>query len=100
MPIWEEMVDAAHVLPRELQAIAEYEFDPGRFAEMTTPTLLLLGDESPPLYTDATKAVHDVLPNSQIRTFDEVAHEPMNTAPDRFVAEVLTFSLGPAHSAN
>lgn len=91
VPIWQEMVNAAHVLPRELQAIAEYEFDPARFAELTTPTKLLLGGESHPLYEDAIKAIHDALPNSQLTTFDGHAHEPMNTAPDRFVEEILTF---------
>lgn len=91
VPIWQDMVDAAHVLPRELQAIAEYEFDTARFAEMYTPTLVLSGGESPPFYEDATQAVTDALPNSQLTTFDGHAHEPMNTAPDRFVDEVLTF---------
>ena len=90
-PIWQDMVDAAHTLPRELQAIAGYEFDATRFANMTTPTLVLSGGESPPFYKDATEAVNNALPNSRIVTFDGHAHEPMNTAPDRFVNEVLTF---------
>jgi pimeloyl-ACP methyl ester carboxylesterase len=90
-PIWQEMVAAAQALPRELRAIAEYEFDAARFEGLTTPTLLLSGGESPPLYRDATEAVGAALPNSRIVTFDEHAHEPMNTAPDRFVDEVLTF---------
>ena len=91
-PIWQEMVEAARALPRELQAIAEYEFDPARFAELTTPTLLLSGGESPSLYRDATEALGAALPNNRIVTFDEHAHEPMNTAPDRFVREVLMFT--------
>lgn len=89
-PIWKEMVNAANTLPRELQAIAEYEFDAARFVEMTTPTLVLSGGESPPFYKDATEAVTDALPNSRLVTFDGHSHEPMNTAPDRFVDEVLT----------
>ncbi|MBX0297390.1 alpha/beta fold hydrolase [Haloarcula nitratireducens] len=90
-PIWKDMVNAANTLPRELQAIAEYEFDAARFVEMTTPTLVLSGGESPPFNKDATEAVTDALPNSRLVTFDGHAHEPMNTAPDRFVDEVLTF---------
>ncbi|WP_226040949.1 alpha/beta hydrolase [Natrinema sp. DC36] len=90
-PIWQEMVEAAQALPRELRAIAKYEFDATRFEGLTTPTLLLSGGESPPLYRDATEAVGAALPNSRIVIFDEHAHEPMNTAPDRFVDEVLTF---------
>lgn len=90
-PIWTDMVDAASTLPRELQAIAEYEFDAARFVDMTTPTVVFSGGESPPFYKAATEAVTDALPNSQLVTFDGHAHEPMNTAPDRFVEEVLTF---------
>lgn len=90
-PTWQDMVDAAHTLPRELQAIAEYEFDVDRFADVSTPTLLFVGGESSPFYRDATEAVHDALPNSRISTFDGHAHEPMTTAPDRFVDEVLAF---------
>ena len=91
-PIWQDMVRAAHVLPRELRAIAQYEFDAARFADLTTSTLLLTGSESPPLYRDATEAVNDVLPNSRIAILDGQQHMAMHTAPDRFVDEVLAFT--------
>ncbi|QLG26652.1 alpha/beta hydrolase [Halorarum halophilum] len=90
-PMWQEMVAAANTLPRELRAIAEYEFDATRFADMTTPTLVLSGSESPQLFKDAAEAVDEALPNSRVTFLDGLAHEPMNTAPDRFVDEVLTF---------
>ncbi|OIB55835.1 alpha/beta fold hydrolase [Natrialba sp. SSL1] len=94
-PTWQQMVDAAHTLPRELQAIEEYEFDSARFEEMTAPTLLMIGSESPPLFEDAIEALNDALPNSKTVTFDGHQHEPMNTAPDDFVDEVLTFIRKP-----
>ncbi|WP_255681395.1 alpha/beta hydrolase [Natrinema sp. SYSU A 869] len=90
-PMWQKMVDAAHTLPRELQAISEYEFEPARFADMTPPTLLLSGGESPSFYKDATEAVHEALPNSRIATFEGEQHMAMHTAPDRFIDEVVTF---------
>ena len=90
-PIWQEMVDAAQTLPRELQAITEYEFDAARFVGMTTQTLLLTGSESPPLYKDATEAVNDALPNSRIATFEGEQHMAMHTASDRFIDGVRTF---------
>ncbi|MDJ1431273.1 alpha/beta hydrolase [Halostagnicola sp. A-GB9-2] len=86
---WSDLVDAAHVWPRSLAAIGEYEFDADRFANMTTPTMLLSGSESPPLLKDATAPVNDALPNSRIVTFDGHAHEAMLTAPDRFIEAVL-----------
>jgi pimeloyl-ACP methyl ester carboxylesterase len=90
-PTWQDMVDAAHILPRELQAISEYEFEPARFADVTTPTLLLSGSESPQLYRDATEAVAEALPNSRIAIFEGEQHMAMHTASDRFVDEVVAF---------
>lgn len=90
-PDWQDLVDAAHVWPRSLKAVGEYEFDAARFADMTTPTLLLSGSESPPLLKDATVPINDALPNGRIVTFDGHAHEAMLTGPDRFLGEVLAF---------
>ena len=93
-PNWQDRVDAAHTIPRELQGVAEYVFDATRFAAMTTPTVLLSGGESPPFMKDATKAVDDALPNSRIVTFEGHQHLAMLTATDRFIDEVLAFIRG------
>ena len=90
-PSWEDRVAGAHTLPREEAAIGEHELRPARFAEMTTPTLLLSGGESPQKFRDATKAVHEALPNSRIVSFEGQQHVAMTTAPTRFVDEVLAF---------
>ncbi|WP_339106029.1 alpha/beta hydrolase [Haloterrigena salinisoli] len=90
-PDWQDLVDAAHVWSRSVAAVGEYEFNAARFADMTTPTLLLSGSESPPLLKDATAPVNDALPNSRIVTFDGHAHEAMLTGPDRFLEAVLRF---------
>lgn len=94
-PDWPDLVDAAHVWPRSLEAVGTYEFDPSRFADMTTPTLLLSGSESPPFLRDVTGPLDEALPNSRIVTFDGHGHEAMLTAPDRFVEEVVAFIRGP-----
>lgn len=90
-PFWQDMVNAAHTLPRELQGIADYEFDASRFAGMTTPTLLLSGSESAPFLKDGVEAVNEALPNSRITIFGGEGHDAMLTAQDRFIEEVLTF---------
>lgn len=90
-PDWQDLVDAAHVWPRSVQAVGEYEFDETQFANVTTPTLLLSGSESPPFLRDATEVVDNALPNDRFVTFDGHAHEAMLTAPDRFTEEVLAF---------
>jgi len=90
-PTWQDRVDVAHIIPRGLQAVEEYEFDADRFADLTTPTLLLSGSESPPLFQDGIEAVNRALPNSRIVSFDGHAHVAMLTATDRFLDEVLAF---------
>jgi len=42
-----EFEDVAHTIPRELQIPPERYFDPERAAEVTVPTLLLVGADSP-----------------------------------------------------
>lgn len=87
--MWQDVVDATQTLPREFNAIIEYEFDAARFAGMTTPTVLLVGGESPQRLTDATEAVDDALPNGRIVIIDGAKRFGMLTARDRFIDEVL-----------
>lgn len=90
-PNWPGRVAAAHTVYRETKAPAEYEFDPARFAGLTTPTLLLSGSESAPFLRDATASLHEALPDSRVVVLEGLAHAAMNTAPDRFLEEVLSF---------
>ncbi len=94
-PNWQARVDAAHVILRGLQAVADYRFDADRFAKMTTPTVLFTGSESTPLLKDATEAVHKALPNSRIVTFEGHGHVATLTATDRFIDEVISFINNP-----
>lgn len=48
VPAWQGRVAAAHTIPREMDASnGGYQFDRAKFACLTTPTLLLLGGDSP-----------------------------------------------------
>ncbi|WP_331236411.1 alpha/beta fold hydrolase [Natronorarus salvus] len=95
-PNWPARVSAADTAYRETRASGQYEFDPTRFAAMTTPTLLLVGGESPQYYEDATDAVARALPDSRVVTLDGQQHVAMNTAPALFVDEVLAFAREPS----
>lgn len=90
-PNWPARVETADTVPRETRAEYEYTFDPARFEEMSTPTLLLSGSVSPQFLKDATDAVNDALPNSRIATLEGHGHVAQNTAPDLFTDEVITF---------
>ena len=90
-PNWPDRVAAVHTVLREERARKAYEFDPARFEALDTPTLLLLGGESAPLFGTAAEALDEALPNSRLVVLPGQAHAVMNTAPDLFVEAVVTF---------
>lgn len=90
-PNWSARVAEAPTLPREYRAPITYEFEPERFADVTTSTLLLVGGESPEWTKDVTDALNDALPNSRISVLEGQGHVAMNTAPELFIDEVLAF---------
>jgi pimeloyl-ACP methyl ester carboxylesterase len=91
MPEWQASVAAAPTIVREVRAVRSYVFDPARFGELSTPTVLLLGSESPPYLTSATEAVATALPRSRVVTLAGQGHLAMDTAPDLFLREVIGF---------
>ena len=88
-PNWQARVDAAHTLLRETVEPTRFEFDPGQFTDMATPTKLLTGSESPAYYKKVTWAVHDMLPHSRISVIQGHGHVAMNSAPVLFINKVL-----------
>ncbi|MFC7204039.1 alpha/beta fold hydrolase [Haloferax namakaokahaiae] len=90
-PSWPDRVEMARIIPREERAPAEFEFDSTQFAEMTTPTLLLVGGESFEWADEAAKILADALPNSRVVTFEGQGHVAMNTVPGIFVDTVVSF---------
>ena len=92
-PAWPARLAAAHTLPRELRAHEGYTFDAQRFRNVTTPTLLLLGGDSPPLFKDAIDALAAALPDNRVVVLPGQQHIAIDTAPDLFVREVLSFLL-------
>lgn len=76
-------------MDREGKAENEYEFDPVRLGELTTPTVLLTGSESPGDLTNPTEELNDALPDSRIVTLDGQGHDGIHTAPDLVTDEVL-----------
>jgi pimeloyl-ACP methyl ester carboxylesterase len=90
-PFWQARLALAHTLPRELRGSQGYVFEPARFSQMRTPSLLLLGSESPPFLKAATAVVHAALPTSRIAVLAGQQHIAMNTAPELFVDDVVRF---------
>ncbi|MDP9485713.1 MAG: alpha/beta hydrolase [Actinomycetota bacterium] len=97
-PAWHKRVVAAHTLPREARAAEGYVLDPARLREFGTPTLLLLGGESPPFFRAATEAVDEALPDSRIVVMPGQGHVAMHTAPELFASLVVGFLAAPGRT--
>jgi len=89
-PVWQARLAAAHTVVREM-ADADYRFDPKRFRSLTVPTLLLLGENSPPFLTRPTELLASTLPDSRIVVLPGQGHVAMSTAPELFLREVIEF---------
>ncbi len=90
-PSWPARVSAAHTVLREMRGSNEYVFEPANFTGLTTPTLLLLGGDSPPFFKAAIEVVHAALPKSRVVVMPGQQHTAMNSAPELFTSEVLQF---------
>jgi pimeloyl-ACP methyl ester carboxylesterase len=99
-PQWPARVAAAHTVPREIEAAVAYRFEPARFARLATPALLLVGGDSPPVFTAATAALHAALPNSRIAVLPGQQHAAISAAPVLFLTEVLRFLVGDGSPVN
>lgn len=91
MPEWQASIDAVPTIVHEVRAVDGYVFDPARFDSLTTPTLLLLGGESPPFLKAATGAVAAALPQCRLAVLPGQGHRAMETDPARLLGEVVPF---------
>jgi pimeloyl-ACP methyl ester carboxylesterase len=87
---WAGRLAAAHTLAREM-ANEDYVFDASRFQVLKIPVLLLLGGDSPMFLQDATQAVHQALPNSQVAVMPGQQHIAMSQDPPMFARLVRDF---------
>lgn len=93
-PVWQARLAAAHTVVREM-ADADYVFDPKRFRSLAVPTLLLVGETSPPVLTKPTERLASVLPNRRVVVMPGQGHVAMRTAPELFLREVIGFLEDP-----
>jgi pimeloyl-ACP methyl ester carboxylesterase len=95
-PEWRARVEAAYTILRESRGEEKYTFKPERFGHLQIPTLLMLGEDSPPWAQKATQVVDQALPNSSILVLPGQKHVAMVTAPDLFVQALIEFFLAQA----
>lgn len=93
LPMWKARIPLAPTIPRELLTDETHRFKAEKFASLQTPTLLLLGGDSPPFARQAIEIVDSALPNSKVVILPGQRHIAMDTNPELFVREVLQFLL-------
>lgn len=90
-PTWANRVAAAHTIPREHRAEERYHLPVERTARLATPTLLLQGGDSLPVFAAVIARLQGALPNARTALLPGQQHMAMETAPDLVVSAVLDF---------
>ena len=93
LPMWKSRIEMVPTIARELAIDRSYTFDGSKFADITIPTLLLVGGDSPPLFFSAIDAAHAALPHARVVRLPGQQHIAMDISPDMFTDAVLDFLL-------
>jgi pimeloyl-ACP methyl ester carboxylesterase len=88
---WSVRLGNARTVPRELRAYERYTFEAERFRAMHTPTLLLVGGESPARELENARVIAAALGDARVAVLEGQQHTAMHSAPDVFVDEVVRF---------
>jgi pimeloyl-ACP methyl ester carboxylesterase len=90
---WVARVGSAHTMIREAHVEEAYRFEGARFAAMHIPTLLVSGEDSPPILKRATDTIAAALPDSRIAVLPGQQHLAMYSAPDLLSKTILYFLM-------
>ncbi len=95
LPLWPARVALAPPIPHEMRAFESYvsNFDPAKLSNLRTPTLLLLGGDSPAIEKAAAEDLDAALPDSRIVVMPNQEHLAHRTAPELFAREVVQFLI-------
>jgi pimeloyl-ACP methyl ester carboxylesterase len=97
LPVWERRKEISPTVPRELRAELAFRLDRAALAQLTTPTLMLLGSESPDWARRSTDAYSEAIPNAEVRILEGHGHGATTSGPELLAAELARF-LGPDRS--
>ncbi|HEX3742369.1 MAG TPA: alpha/beta hydrolase [Bryobacteraceae bacterium] len=88
---WSRLLSVACAIPNDWMLWQE-EFEARQVADLRTPTLLLLGSESPHWLRHSTEAIRAALPNAQLAMLPGQSHSAMISAPQMFAQAVIDFA--------
>ena len=88
---WEARLAMAHTMPRELQALRQYQFDARRFAGLKAPLRVLLGEKSAGHSPQTAQSLVEAVPGAQLVKLDGQGHFAMLTAPELLAQKLIEF---------
>jgi pimeloyl-ACP methyl ester carboxylesterase len=88
---WAARLRNAPTIPREFGTEESYIFASERFTNMRTPTLLLVGENSPSRELENAQGVANALTNARVAVLPGQHHIAMYTAPELFARQVAQF---------
>lgn len=86
---WEARLETAPTIPREYRV--SVPLDPAAAAAIEVPTLLLVGENSPPELTAGHEAVAASLPDARVEVIEGEQHLAHATDPAGFAARIARF---------
>jgi pimeloyl-ACP methyl ester carboxylesterase len=90
-PVWEARRQVVPSVTRELRAALGHRFDRAELAELETPTLLLVGTDSPAWAVASVDACRSAIPGAERRVLAGQGHSANMTAPQLLAAELERF---------
>src|SRR5215469_15508331 len=98
MPAWGKLKAVAHTLPYDLTIMDGGQrgrpLQPGRWASLTAPALVVVGGKSPAWLQNATRALAQVLPGASHRTLPGQTHIVKAKALAPVLADFFTHTPG------
>jgi pimeloyl-ACP methyl ester carboxylesterase len=91
-PSWPTLVSTIPLHPRQMKALAEYEFDASRMKAVTMPTMLLIGEDTgSPYIRRSIDGLHESLPNSVLVVLKNQQHNAMDGAREALASAIVDF---------
>lgn len=90
-PAWPSFLAAARTYPYDAELVAGYALDPEALRAIAMPTLLVLGDASPPFVRAGVEALASALPHRRLVVLPGQGHAAHRSAPDVLAREIEAF---------
>jgi pimeloyl-ACP methyl ester carboxylesterase len=90
-PLWAPRAALTPTWGRELRAIDAFGPNLTRFGTLTMPTLLIIGELSPPWLVDTSRQLQQAIPDSRLAVIGGQAHDAHLGDPEALASVILTF---------